>query len=55
MKEKRRLTVRDSTGFDTKKVPVIYLQGKWLEELGYHIGDKINVTCSDERIVITKE
>ncbi len=50
----RNLTV--SSGGDSKynPVPFIRLQGKWLVELGFDIGDKIVVECQDERLVITK-
>jgi toxic protein SymE len=32
----------------------IHLQGKWLEDLGFEIGDIINVECRDGKLVITK-
>ena len=31
---------------------LIQLQGKWLEDLGFHIGDKINVSYENDRIII---
>lgn len=36
-----------------KQVPAIRIGGKWLEDLGFHIGDKIQMNCEDNRIVIT--
>ena len=32
--------------------PWIQLQGKWLEDLGFHIGDKIKVSYEENRIII---
>jgi hypothetical protein len=33
--------------------PVIRLQGKWLENHGFNIGDKVQVTCYKEQLIIT--
>ena len=35
--------------------PQIILQGKWLEDLGYKIGDKIEVNLTKDKITIKKE
>lgn len=32
--------------------PQIVLQGKWLQGLGFSIGDKVTVTCEQDRIII---
>lgn len=37
------------------QIPRINLQGKWLERMGFSIGDRLKVECQDGRIVITKE
>lgn len=34
--------------------PLIMLKGKWLERLGFRIGDKIEVECKRNKIVIKK-
>jgi|AKZA01.1.fsa_nt_gi HSP20-like domain of unknown function (DUF1813). len=48
----RTLKVYSTTGNPT---PKINLQGKWLLELGFTIGDYIEVTANDDnQIVITK-
>ncbi|KGM99547.1 type I toxin-antitoxin system SymE family toxin [Clostridium botulinum] len=39
-----------STGY--KSVPQIRMQGKWLEELGFETGSKINVECEEGKLVI---
>lgn len=31
------------------------LKGKWLEELGFKIGDYIYISCEDGRLVITPD
>ena len=40
---------------DYSYVSQIILQGKWLESLGFSIGDKVIVDCQPDRIVIEKE
>lgn len=32
--------------------PQIVLQGNWLQGLGFSIGDKVAVTCEQDRIII---
>ena len=39
----------------TTPVPKIQMEGKWLEKLGFHIGDKLNVEYGDGAIRITLE
>ena len=50
---KRKLRVYEGSGWNRKEVPEIRLQGKWLEALGFTIGSRIQVECSDSRLVIT--
>jgi hypothetical protein len=33
--------------------PQIRLQGKWLEEIGFHIGGFMGLTCEDGKIILT--
>lgn len=47
---KRKLTVYAGSEKDYSYVSQIILQGKWLESLGFSIGDKVII-----RIVIEKE
>ncbi|MBR1853550.1 MAG: SymE family type I addiction module toxin [Lachnospiraceae bacterium] len=35
-------------------MPKITIQGKWLDELGFCIGDKLTVTCREGELVIVK-
>ena len=37
-----------------KTVPAIVMQGEWLRELGFGIGDRIQVECSDGKLTIMK-
>lgn len=55
-KSKRSLKVYEAPlGLNSKhQIPRIQLQGQWLEALGYRVGDKIDVQCSKDTIVITK-
>lgn len=43
----RRLTVHYGTGTLDMTIPKITLQGKWLRELGYSVGDPIIVTYAE--------
>ena len=37
-------------------IPQIRLQGKWLKELGYEVGDEIIIKTEDDgKIIITKK
>ena len=55
-KSKRSLKVYEAPlGLNGKQqVPRIQLQGQWLEALGYHVGDKIDVQCTNDTIIINK-
>ena len=50
-KKSRKLKVCCSTG---NPVPKINLQGKWLLELGFSIGDYIEVVITNNQMMITK-
>ena len=49
----RKLTIGYVPG-DGKHYPMIRLQGKWLEELGFKVGDRVVVVVDEISIVITK-
>ena len=40
--------------FDYTEVPTITLSGKWLEQCGFSIGDKVLVECEDGNLLIIK-
>ena len=50
----RKLTVGYVPG-DGKHYPMIRLQGKWLEEMGFKVGDRVVVVADEGRIVIVRE
>ena len=63
MNKERHLKVYSSTQtqqisyFHTeyKDVPMIRLQGQWLEAAGFHASDNILITIKENELVITKE
>jgi len=51
--QERQLTVNYLfTNGNKRPYPFIRLQGRWLERLGFAVGDKVTVTAGDGRIVI---
>ena len=51
--KERKLTVNYLfTNGNKKPYPFIRLQGRWLERLGFAVGDKVTVTAGEGRIVI---
>ena len=55
-KSKRSLKVYEAPlGLNGKQqIPRIQLQGQWLGALGYRVGDKIDVQCTGDMIIINK-
>ena len=53
--KKRSIKVYGQSGYKYQETPTIVLKGKWLEELGFKIGDYISITCEDGRLVITPD
>ena len=50
----RKMTVYRGSTKDYEPVPKITIQGKWLDELGFGIGDKLTVICREGELVIVK-
>ena len=50
----RKLTVYAGSGKDYDPISKIILQGKWLEDLGFSIGDKVTVACQQGKLVIER-
>ena len=48
----KRMTVHYGTGTFDMTIPKIILQGKWLRELGYSVGDQIIVTYAEDKNII---
>ena len=53
-KTDRLMKVYESGVYSNKEIPQIRLQGEWLKELGFEIGDQLNVHCEGGRITITR-
>lgn len=53
-KEYRKMKVYESSGYQYNRITSIVLKGKWLSELGFDIGEHIEVKCEDGRIIIEK-
>lgn len=54
MKE-RKLKITYTPGTEYKEqTPRIVLQGKWLKELGFEVGEHIIISATNENIVISK-
>ena len=52
-KNTRQLKVVEQSGYNYKATPAINLKGKWLEALGFSIGDYVTVSCEEGKLVIT--
>lgn len=50
----RNLTVYSGTTAAYNVIPKIILQGNWLGELGFSIGDKVTVSCQPDRLIIER-
>lgn len=53
-KKYRGMKVYEASGYQYKRTPSIVLKGQWLSELGFDIGEQIEVKCEDGRLIITK-
>ena len=53
MKKNRELKVYESNGTYGRVTPVIRLQGKWVKDAGFDIGDGIKVEVKKDKIVIS--
>ena len=53
-KDNRNLTVGYVSGKDYREIPSIRLQGQWLQQFGFDIGNHVNVECQGGRLIITK-
>lgn len=53
-RKSRKMTVYKTTGTRYQHIPQIKMQGDWLEDAGFSIGDHIQVKCQKNRLIITK-
>jgi len=54
-KTHRKLKICAQSGYKYQAVPAIRLQGKWLEQIGFEIGKKVNVECVAGKLSISLE
>ena len=54
-KNMRTVKIYGMSGYKYQATPTIMLKGKWLEELGFEIGDYITVSCEDGKLIITPD
>ena len=54
-KNVRNMKVCGQSGYKYERVPAITLKGKWLEELGFHLGDYVQVKCENGQLIITPD
>lgn len=52
---KRSMKVYGMSGYKYQQVPTVMLKGKWLEQLGFAIGDFVSVSCENGKIIITPD
>ncbi len=50
----RNLTVYEGSGKNYAPIPKIILQGQWIGQLGFSIGDKVKVMYQDGQIIVEK-
>jgi toxic protein SymE len=51
-KTHRTLKICAQSGYKYQAVPAIRLHGKWLKEIGFELGMKINVKCEEGKLTI---
>ena len=54
-KDYRSLKISSIWNYGSNPAPQLRLQGKWLEELGFQIGESVLVKCEDGKLIITPD
>ena len=54
-KDFRELTVNEATNYGRRTAPMLRIQGLWLQELGFNVGDPVLVKCEDGKLIITPD
>lgn len=54
-KDFRELTVSEATNYGRRTAPMLRIQGLWLQELGFNVGDPVLVKCEDGKLTITPD
>lgn len=53
-KHHRKIRVYEQSGYKYKPTPTIILKGAWLAELGFEVGNLLEVKCEKCKLIITK-
>lgn len=51
LKEKREVRIYNGRGSNYGK-PLLMLQGNWLQELGFLVGNRVTITCQNNKLII---
>lgn len=54
-KDFRELTVSEATNYGKRTAPMLRIQGLWLQEFGFNVGDPVLVKCEDGKLIITPD
>lgn len=54
-KEYRELTVSEACCYGRNPAPQLRIQGLWLKDLGFNIGDSVQVKCEDGKLIISRD
>ena len=54
-KDFRELTVSEATNYGRRTASMLRIQGLWLQELGFNVGDPVLVKCEDGKLIITPD
>ncbi len=52
-KEFRELKVSSFSNYGEKMAPMLRLQGLWLEDFGFKVGEPVLVKCEDGKLIIS--
>lgn len=52
-KQYRELTVSEACSYGRNPAPQLRIQGLWLKDLGFNIGDPVKVKCENGQLIIT--
>ena len=53
MKAYRELKVGSFYNYGSKEAPMLRLQGLWMQDFGFKIGDPVLVKCEDGKLIIS--
>lgn len=54
MKNREMRVYRSRRDIKNVENPLIILQGKWLYDAGFSVGDKLTVICQDGKLIVEK-